>query len=169
MERTENFSKADYCLQPVRVDRWGPFIFANLDPQAPALREILGGIPDEVAAAGYDVDRMELVERRDYVINCNWKVYVDNYLEGYQVHIVLPGLFKALDYDAYRVETFRYYSKQHAPIRELKPGEEPGRDRRYIRQPGTEEDALYYWVFPNTMFNIYQDNISSNLILPLRV
>ena len=169
MEGTENFSKADFCLQPVRVDRWGPFIFANLDPQAPGLREILGGIPDEVAATGYDVERMELVERRDYVINCNWKVYVDNYLEGYHVPIAHPGLFKELDYDAYRVETFRYYSKQHAPIRELKPGEEIGRDRRYLRLPGSEDNALYYWIFPNTMFNIYQDNMSSNVIVPLGV
>src|SRR2546421_468157 len=120
-------------------------------------------------AAQVVVAKMQLVERRDYVIECNWKVYVDNYLEGYHLPIAHPGLFKELDYDAYRVETFRYYSKQHAPIRELKPGEEPGRDRRYIRQPGTEEDALYYWVFPNTMFNIYQDNMSSNLILPLGV
>jgi choline monooxygenase len=169
MEGTENFRKDDFCLQPVRVDRWGPFIFANLDPQAPALREILGVIPDEVVAAGYDVDRMELVERRDYVINCNWKVYVDNYLEGYHVPIAHPGLFKELDYDAYRVETFRYYSKQHAPIRELKPGEEIGRDRRYLRLPGSEDNALYYWIFPNTMFNIYQDNMSSNVIMPLGV
>jgi choline monooxygenase len=169
MEGTENFSKDDFCLQPVRVDRWGPFIFANLDARAPALREILGVIPDEVVAAGYDVDRMELVERRDYVINCNWKVYVDNYLEGYHVPIAHPGLFKELDYDAYRVETFRYYSKQHAPIRELKPGEEMGRDRRYLRLPGSEDNALYYWIFPNTMFNIYQDNMSSNVILPLGV
>ena len=65
------------------------------------------------------------------------------------------------------MEEFRYYSKQHAPIRELKPGEELGVDRRYLRQPGAEDSALYYWLFPNTMFNIYQDNMSSNVILPL--
>jgi phenylpropionate dioxygenase-like ring-hydroxylating dioxygenase large terminal subunit len=169
MEGTENFNKTDFGLKPIRVDQWGPFIFANLDNDAPSLTEVLGAIPQEVSAAGYDVGKMQLVERRDYVIDCNWKVYVDNYLEGYHLPIAHPGLFKELDYDAYRVETFRYYSKQHAPIRELKPGEEAGRDRRYIRQPGTEEDALYYWVFPNTMFNIYQDNMSSNLILPLGV
>jgi phenylpropionate dioxygenase-like ring-hydroxylating dioxygenase large terminal subunit len=94
-------------------------------------------------------------------------VYVDNYLEGYHLPIAHPGLFKEIDYDQYRVETFRYYSKQHAPIRELKPGEVPGRDRRYIRMPGAEEDALYYWIFPNTMLNIYQDNLSTNVIVPL--
>jgi choline monooxygenase len=167
MEDTEEFSKDDFGLFPVRVDRWGPFVFVNLDPSAPALAEVMGAIPSEVAAAGYDVESMRLVERRDYVIECNWKVYVDNYLEGYHLPIAHPQLYKELDYDSYRVEEFRYYSKQHAPIRELRPGEELGRDRRYLRTADGEEDALYYWLFPNTMFNIYQDNMSSNVILPL--
>jgi choline monooxygenase len=167
MEATEDFRKEDFGLVPIRVERWGPFVFANLDPAAPALLEVMGAIPAEVAASGYDVDHMRLVERREYVVECNWKVYVDNYLEGYHLPIAHPALFRELDYDSYRVETFRYYSKQHAPIRDLKPGEELGRDRRYIRTPDGEGDALYYWLFPNTMFNIYQDNMSSNVILPL--
>jgi choline monooxygenase len=169
MEETEGFRKEDFGLLPVRVDRWGPFVFANLDDAAPPLREVMGAIPAEVARAGYDVEHMRLVERREYVIECNWKVYVDNYLEGYHLPIAHPGLFREIDYDAYRVETFRYYSKQHAPIRELKPGEELGRDRRFVRTADGEEDALYYWLFPNTMFNIYPDNMSSNLVLPLGV
>jgi len=167
MEETEDFRKEDFGLVPVRVETWGPFVFVNLDASAPPLAEMMGAIPSEVAKAGYDVGNMRLVERRDYVIECNWKVYVDNYLEGYHLPIAHPQLFKELDYDSYRVEEFRYYSKQHAPIRELKPGEELGVDRRYLRQPGAEDSALYYWLFPNTMFNIYQDNMSSNVILPL--
>jgi choline monooxygenase len=167
MEETEGFDKDDIGLQPVRVDRWGPFVFVCLSDDAPSLSEMMGAIGAEVADAGYDVDGMRLVERREYEIACNWKVYVDNYLEGYHLPIAHPQLFKELDYDAYRVEEHRYYSKQHAPIRELKPGEELGRDRRYLRLPGQEENALYYWLFPNTMFNIYQDNMSSNVILPL--
>src|SRR5688572_5895910 len=133
MEATESFLKEDFGLHPVRVDRWGPFVFANLDRDAQPLAELMGAIPKEVALAGYDVEHMRLVERREYLIECNWKVYVDNYLEGYHLPIAHPALFKELDYDAYRVETFRYYSKQHAPIRELKETEELGRDRRYVR------------------------------------
>ena len=167
MEGTEGFLKEDFGLLPIRVEAWGPFVFANLDPDAPPLLDVMGAIPADVARAGYDVTAMRLVERREYVIECNWKVYVDNYLEGYHLPIAHPGLFKEVDYDAYQVETFRYYSKQHAPIRDLKPGEELGRDRRYMRSADGEEDALYYWLFPNTMFNIYQDNMSSNVILPL--
>jgi choline monooxygenase len=167
MEGTEDFDKENFCLVPIRVETLGPFVFANLDPDAAPLTDWIGNIPTEIKAAGYDLMNMRQIERRDYTIECNWKVYVDNYLEGYHLPIAHPGLFKELDYDQYRVETFRYYSKQHAPIRELKPGEIPGRDRRYIRMPGAEESALYYWIFPNTMLNIYQDNISTNVILPL--
>ncbi|MBA3779245.1 MAG: Rieske 2Fe-2S domain-containing protein [Chloroflexi bacterium] len=167
MEDTQAFDKADFGLIPVRVERWGPFVFANLDHSAPPLLETMGAIPAEVSAAGFDVDSMARIERRDYIIECNWKVYVDNYLEGYHLPIAHPGLFREVDYEAYRVETFRYHSRQHAPIRELKPGQEIGRDRRYVRSPDGEDDALYYWLFPNTMFNIYPDNMSSNLILPL--
>lgn len=167
MEDTEDFDPACFGLQPLRVDRFGPFVFVNLSEDAPSLMDILGDIPAEVERAGFDLASMGRVERRDYVIECNWKVYVDNYLEGYHIPIAHPALFREIDYDAYRVETFRWYSKQHAPVRELKPGQEIGRDRRYLRSPDGEEDALYYWLFPNTMFNLYPDNVSTNVILPL--
>src|SRR5438874_901878 len=127
MEGTEDFDRADFGLVPIRVDTLGPFVFANLDPGAAPLADWIGAIPSEIAKAGYDLDSMRLIEHRDYDIACNWKVYVDNYLEGYHLPIAHPGLFKELEYDNYRVETFRYYSKQHAPIRELKPGEVLGR------------------------------------------
>ena len=124
-----------------------------------------GAIHREIAAAGFNLNRMRLIERRDYVIDCNWKVYVDNYLEGYHLPIAHPGLFREVDYDQYRVDTYRYYSKQYAPIREVDAGE--ARDRRYVRSGEAEEDALYYWIFPNVMLNVYLDNTSINIIIPL--
>jgi choline monooxygenase len=167
MELTENFKKEDFGLIPVRTAVFGPFVFANLDADAPPLEEVLGAIPAEIAAAGFPMEQMQLVERRDYIVECNWKVYVDNYLEGYHIPIAHPDLFKELDYDAYKVEPFRYYSKSYAPIRELKEGEVHGVDRRFIRSPDGESDALYYWVFPNMMLNLYPDNLSLNLVIPL--
>jgi choline monooxygenase len=107
---------------------------------------------------------LKLAERRDYIVNCNWKVYVDNYLEGYHIPIVHPGLMKEIDYPRYRCETFRYHSQQLGPVKEVKPGD--AHERVYA--PGTGlKDALYFWIFPNLMLNIYPDNISTNLIVPL--
>ncbi len=164
-EGVENWRKEAVCLKSVQVEAWGPWVFVNLDPNAAPMRETYGVIHDEIRASGFNIDHMRLVERRDYLIDCNWKVYVDNYLEGYHLPIAHPGLFRELDYDQYRVETHRYYSKQHAPIREVKEGEHY--DRRYVRTNESEANALYYWIFPNVMLNVYLDNTSINIILPV--
>lgn len=164
-EGVKNWDADAVCLRPVRVETWGPWVFVNLDPAAAPMAGVYGDIAGEIAAAGFNLSAMRLVERRDYLIDCNWKVYVDNYLEGYHLPIAHPGLFREVDYDQYRVETYRYYSKQHAPIRDVDAGE--ARDRRYARSGEGEADALYYWVFPNVMLNVYLDNTSINIIIPL--
>lgn len=165
-EGVEAWRPQEACLPPVQVAVWGQFVFVNLDPDAAPLSETLGPIAAEVAGKGLAIERMQLVERRDYLVACNWKVYVDNYLEGYHIPIAHPGLFREIDYEQYRVDTFRYYSSQYAPIRPLRPDQIPGRDRRYVRTEA-EAQALYYWVFPNLMLNFYPDNMQINIILPL--
>jgi len=165
-EGVANWRKEDVCLVPVRVAQWGPFIMACLADDVPPLDAVLGDIEREVAAKNILMANMSLVERRDYTINCNWKVYIDNYLEGYHIPIAHPGLFREIDYDQYRVETFPTYSRQHAPMRPASDVEALDRDRRFLRTEA-EEEALYYWVFPNFMLNFYPDNLQINIILPL--
>ncbi|HMA33543.1 MAG TPA: SRPBCC family protein [Chloroflexia bacterium] len=160
-EGVEEFDKACYGLQPVQVDTWGPFVFVNLDPAAPPLSATLGQILEETAHI--PLAQMRPVERRDYIIACNWKVYIDNYLEGYHLPIAHPGLYRELDYENYRVETHAQHSRQLAPLR---PALGSGAGRRYA-EVKADEEVLYYWVFPNFMVNIYPDNMSSNLIIPL--
>src|SRR5260370_37906259 len=70
---------------------------------------------------------------------------------------------KEIDYAQSRPDTFRYYSQQFAPIRAMK-AEDAG-ERLYAPSTGLQQ-ALYFWVFPNLMLNIYPDNISTNLIVP---
>ena len=148
------------------MEAWGPFIFVNLDPDARRCSDIYGDIDAEITRKGFNIDAMRAFERRDYVIDCNWKVYVDNYLEGYHVPIAHPGLYRELDYEQYRVDTFRYYSSQYAPIRPAKLGRRSGA-RPPLCPHRSRSEALYYWIFPNVMLNIYPDNMSINIILPL--
>jgi choline monooxygenase len=163
-EGAENFDKAEFGLEPIRVDTWGPFAFVNMSPEGPSLAEVLGNIPAETAQ--FDLGSMRRVERREYVITANWKLYVDNYLEGYHLPIAHPGLFRELDYEHYRVEPFRYYSVQHAPIRPVRAEDAAGRVYTALR--GDDRDrAYYYWVFPNFMLNIYLDMLQINVIIPL--
>ena len=71
------------------------------------LSEYLGNIPE--LARKFPFAGLALAERRDYVVNCNWKVYVDNYLEGYHIPIVHPGLMKEIDYPRCRCEPFAIF------------------------------------------------------------
>ncbi len=154
-----DFEKSGVCLPQFRVETWGPYVFVNQHAGAPALAEVFGNIPAEVAKIGCPIDQLEFSERRDYTIACNWKVYVDNYLEGYHLPAAHPSLFRELDYASYRVDTHRYYSSQIAPIRP------PGGGKRRYESGGLS--ALYYWIFPNFMLNVYPDNLSANIIVPL--
>ena len=118
-EGVRNFDRASQSLPAMRVETWGPFVFVCLDTAAAALPAALGAIGRETAHL--PLARMRLVRTVDYEIACNWKVYVDNYVEGYHIPIVHPELFRRLDYGAYAVETAAGHSKQHAPIRTPDP------------------------------------------------
>ena len=153
----EGWSKENVCLPEFKVEEWGALVFVNLDAQATPLAETLEDIP--ALTAGREWSSMRLAARKDWYVECNWKVYVDNYLEGYHIPVVHPALHRELDYARYRTETRRFYSIQHAPLR-----------RAASRLPAVEEGeaaALYFWVFPNLMLNVYADNYSTNLIVPL--
>jgi choline monooxygenase len=155
----EDFERESVRLPEFRVETWLGLVFVNLDLAAPSLAETLEDLPEALATRG--AGDMRLAARKDWTLDCNWKVYVDNYLEGYHIPIVHPGLMKELDYARYETETRRFYSLQRSPI---KP-REGGRLRRDPR--GEEGDAVSCWIFPNLMINVYPDNFSTNLIVPL--
>lgn len=154
MEQAVDFDPGSIRLREIRVERCGPLWFASFDPIAP-LEQITRGI-DIDPALGW-------VMRRDYELDANWKIYVDNYLEGYHIPMVHPELHRELDYDRYHTELDRYWSRQHAPLRPLSRN---ASDRRY-RPEHQDGDAAYYWVFPNLMINIYQGQLQTNLVVPL--
>jgi choline monooxygenase len=162
VEGVEFFDRSTMGMVPLRVETWEQFIFINFDREAEPLSAYLGDIPQQ--ARGFQFAGLRLAERRDYVIHCNWKIYVDNYLEGYHIPIAHPGLMREIDYSQYRTDTFRYHSQQFAPIRAME--QEDMGERFYAPGNGTQE-ALYFWIFPNLMLNIYPDNVSTNLIVPL--
>jgi choline monooxygenase len=162
VEGVEFFDRSTMGMFPLRLETWEQLIFVNFDQNAEPLSTYLGKIPEQ--ARGFQFEGLQSVERRDYIIDCNWKVYVDNYLEGYHIPIAHPGLMREIDYANYRTDTYRYYSQQFAPIRAMKPDD--AGERFYAPGSGLQE-ALYFWIFPNLMLNVYPDNLSTNLIVPL--
>ncbi len=153
----EGFQKEEHGLPQFRLESWLGLLFVNLDDDAPPLAETLEDLPERLSSRR--LEEMRPAARKDWLVECNWKVYVDNYLEGYHIPIVHPSLMKELDYARYVTETRRCYSLQHSPIKESGPGR--------LKRSGSEDEALYFWIYPNLMVNVYPDNFSTNLILPL--
>jgi choline monooxygenase len=157
-----DFDPKDFGLTPVRLEEWFNLIFVNLDPEAPSLGESLGELPSQ--AEKFDFRSMKFYERRTYDMKCNWKTYIDNYMEGYHLPSVHPGLNRELNYNAYTVEPHDPYVRQWSPIRGGQSGD--ASPRRY-QEPREDRTVDYFWIFPNWMLNCYPDNVSLNIILPL--
>ena len=161
-EGVQEFRPEEFTLAPVRAEEWSNLIFVNLDPDAEPLRKSLGELPKQAERFGFE--RMKRFERRTYDMKCNWKTYVDNYLEGYHLPSVHPGLNRELDYNAYTVEPYPRHVRQFSPIRGAQAGDTTPRRYQEAREDLTTD---YFWVFPNWMLNCYPDHVSLNLVLPL--
>ena len=118
-EREPGFDADNYSLFPVQVDTWGPFIFVNVDLEADSLSETLGVLPETVAETGIDLDSLKFHHRGEYVIEANWKIAVENYLECYHCPVAHPGFSSVInvDPDAYALASSGYVSTQKGPVR----------------------------------------------------
>jgi choline monooxygenase len=84
-----SFDRAKNGLMPIEIDVWEKWIFARVgDGEGRNSNKKKLSLPDFV---GVDLveqfQKLELAtlnwfERRSYKLNCNWKVFVDNYLDG---------------------------------------------------------------------------------------
>ncbi|TLY29387.1 MAG: aromatic ring-hydroxylating dioxygenase subunit alpha [Ignavibacteria bacterium] len=188
-DRVELFDRKDYGLIPVPLDSWEGLYFVNLSGERSDdrgdLRTLLGGISERIRPV--EPGAKHFYKRINYELNCNWKVYVDNYLEGYHLPYVHPELCNLLDYQSYVTETFGYYSLQHSPLTgksiygsmKHPTGSSPTQSEpsgpsatgSSTGDPssGTSDDgqAFYYFIFPNIMLNILPGRLQTNVVVPL--
>jgi choline monooxygenase len=150
----ECFQTSDVRLPELRTEVVGPLIFTDVSGETAPLAEVLEDIPGEITRRAA-WEKMAPAHRKTWDVSCNWKVYVDNYLEGYHIPLVHPSLNRSIDYDAYTTIERKWSSQQCSPIRD-----EPS-------LPLGSGDAFYAWIYPNLMINVYPDNFSTNLIIPV--
>jgi choline monooxygenase len=161
-EGVRNFDRKDNGLVPVRLDVWENFIFVNLDGKAAPLADFLGKVPS-LAAPLKLAEKLHYFDRRIYTLNCNWKVYVDNYLDGgYHVPHAHKGLSSVVEYTKYAIENFERSCLQSSPLDSSGALESAVASTR-------QGHAFYLWIYPNFMINAYSGVMDTNLVLPLGV
>jgi len=98
-----------------------------------------------------DWSGLKVGARRSHIIQCNWKTYVENYLEGYHIPTIHPGLDASLDTKSYRVLVEDKIVLHDAP-----PAD-----------PNSLIDGVWAWFYPNLAFNIYADSVMIERMSPL--
>ncbi|GBF97413.1 hypothetical protein Rsub_09579 [Raphidocelis subcapitata] len=154
------FRAAEWGLRPIAAREWGPFVFLWLGGggagQPPPLEDWLGDAGARMAELGV-LDPLVHVARRSYEINCNWKVFCDNYLDGgYHVPVAHPELAGQLDLGAYSSALLGTGSVQTCA-----PEGGAGARLRGGRPAG------YFFLYPNAMVNRYGPWMDLNVVTPL--
>ncbi|HKY30769.1 MAG TPA: aromatic ring-hydroxylating dioxygenase subunit alpha [Pyrinomonadaceae bacterium] len=158
-----NFDRAENSLLPVETNVWEKWVFVRIENGPPnAIADFLGAdLREQIEAL--ELDKLQWMERRHYTFDCNWKVFVDNYLDGgYHVPHLHKGLDSVLDYSKYSIENGEHFCLQSSPMVQEGAEAETGAVRKGDR-------ALYYWIYPNLMINWYDGAMDTNLVIPLAV
>ena len=161
-----DFDRANNGLVPIGIGTWEKWVFLKLEgdhlnESNADLDEFLGiDLIDQFQKL--HLGDLHWVESRRYTLNCNWKVFVDNYLDGgYHVPHLHKGLDSVLNYSNYSIENGEHFCLQSSPMAE---GDDDG-----VNAVRTGKRALYYWLYPNFMMNWYEGMLDTNLVRPLAV
>ena len=152
MKEAADFDMSCIHLDAIQMAEWEGMVFVALKPPVAGIEQLLAGIRERIRPI--EPAKFHFHCHVGYDVACNWKAYVDNYLEGYHLPHVHPGLNKLLDYREYTTQTAEWYSWQHSPL-------------DGSQGPYAEGEAHYYFVYPNMMLNILPGRLQTNLVAPV--
>lgn len=144
---TEDFDPRDFGLHPVRIETWRGFVFVNLDGLAGPLADLTAPLDGLFDTRGVTVGPATL--RRSHDLACNWKAYVENYLEGYHIDAVHPALAAEIDTRSYRVRMDGSVAVHEVPTL------------------SGVNDGLWAWLWPNLAFNVYRYGLMVEHMRPI--
>ena len=138
-------------LFPIHLRMLGPLVFICMAENAPDFTASLGDLP--AALSGTDLSAYKFYDMATHPLACNWKTYIENYMEGYHIPAIHPGLNRDIDFATYRVV----------------PGNRIARHETGLRADRAEEavnNGLWVWVWPNCALNIYKNGMNLELVIP---
>ena len=154
-----NFERSANGLVPADIAIWEKWVFVRTGMGGGTGVEFPEPDPKSTFPAD-DVASLQWAERRTYTVDCNWKVFVDNYLDGgYHVPHLHKGLDSVLDYSTYTIENGSRGCLQSSSMVANGADARTGAVR-------TGDRAFYLWLYPNFMINCYAGAMDTNLVIP---
>lgn len=152
-------ARGSLALPELRVARFGPLVLVDPGGRAPDPQRELEPLARHCEPRS--LSALRFVARREYELRCNWKVFVENYLDGgYHVAHLHRGLAEQLELGSYRTEVHGRLALQLCA-----GGPESGVAGGDFRER-IGAGAVYAWLYPNLMLNRYGPVLDTNVVVP---
>ena len=174
-----DLDKASLRLLPAKVATWKNLVFLHPDPAAEPLENWLADIPHKLGPfeAGQTQlhDPEQLVETSDvvYRVRSNWKILVENFIDGYHLPLLHAGPLNTGDFSAQRWRPAGHHQAFYRPLK-ASVGQEGAYVGHYGDRPwptirGVPEryGASYQWLFPNLALFQTATSWSSFHVIPI--
>ncbi len=143
----EDFELSDWPLETIGVEIWRGLLFVAIDPEQTLASQLADTIP-ELSAEPIETYRVQHEERLFF--DANWKVYTDNFVEGYHIPGIHPEFFQAIEFDAFETTAHENLVRMSAPPRE-----------------GLFYKGKWLWMWPNWTLSLFDGGMNTSRINPL--
>ena len=158
----ENFpSKRDH-LSPLPTVQLGPLCFAKLNQESRESK--LQQLTKLVSFFDFDHLIKTPTHKKSYEVDAHWALYVENYLEGFHIPFVHPGLNRQIEFHAYETIIEDPFILQLGPAKDDQIS-----FKMPLEHPWSKKNiyGCYIYLFPNLMFNLYPWGLSLNVVNPI--
>lgn len=164
-QKAKDFPSECDHLQEFKIEKLGPFLFAGINPKF-EINDTIKIMNERIGFLPINQFKLDDNKSKDYLVNSNWALYCDNFLEGFHIPFVHDDLNDVLDYGEYETVV---YDKMNLQIGYTDSSEEVFDLPKNHPDYGKNVAAYYYWIFPNLMFNFYPWGLSINIVKPLSI
>lgn len=163
-EGVENFPCEKDDLPELKLENFAGLQFISLSHKVD-FRSVFGDMIQRMSFLALDKLEFDETRSQDFTVNANWALYCDNYLEGFHIPFVHPGLNAELSFSDYEYELFNHSNLQIGIAKSADDVFELPEDHP---DHGKNIAAYYWWVYPNLMFNFYPWGLSLNIVNPIK-
>ena len=141
------FNKDDWALDTVAFDTWRGLLFVCLAPEK-TLAEQLGAVVPELQDE--PMETYSWMQEERLVFDANWKIYTDNFVEGYHIPGIHPEFHRAIEFDRFETTAHEGMVRMTAPPRE-----------------GLFYRGKWLWMWPNWTLSLFEGGMNTSRINPI--
>ena len=143
----QQFDLRQWSLQSISIEEWRNLVFVAINPDQTLVKQLSETV-STLAHVEFDQYRFDAEHRVSFT--ANWKVYTDNFVEGYHIPGIHPEFYASIDFEQFRTEARDGLVEMSAP---------PKKDLFY--------KGKWYWMWPNWTLSLFEGGMNTSRINPM--